>query len=275
MVFFLYSNKAYEHQAIACIKSLSNKIADDVKIVYYTIDFRSDFEFTNLVKIKIPLKPQYPTFHYYKAELSLLTMDLFPNEYYMFSDTDILYSKRFSFDDLKHNLSYPKASFGPHEYPFMWELDSKGERVILDETRLMKYLNVNQRSQRYVWSCVYTFNSNCRDFFEEYSSLCNYTYLLDKRWYYYPMHDETPFNVCLWKRNATENLGYAFLNTHSFDSIKLTEENIIKNQNFNSNIDELGNDWEYVHDSEQIIGYHGVKDQEIINITLNYLNNIG
>jgi hypothetical protein len=272
MVFFLYSNKAYEHQAIACIKSLSDKITDDVKIIYYTIDFESNFEFTNLIKVKIPLKPHYPAFQYYKAELSLLTMDMFPDEYYMFSDTDVLYSRKFSFDNLKHNLIYPKASFGPHEYPFMWEMNN-GERVILDETRLMKYLNVPQRSQRYVWSCVYTFNSNCRDFFEEYNSLCNYKYLLDKRWYYYPMHDETPFNVCLWKRNATENLGYAFLNTHSPTAVKLVEENIIKDQNLNTNIDSMGNDWEYIYDSEQIIAYHGFKEKEGIDKALNYLLN--
>jgi hypothetical protein len=271
MVFFLYSNKAYEHQAIACIKSLSNTITDDVKIIYYTIGFDSDFEFKNLTKVNFPLKDQYPSFYYYKAELSLLTMDMFPNEYYMFSDTDILYSKRFSFDNLKHDLPYPKASFGPHEYPFMWEINNEGERVVLDETRLMKYLNVPQRSQRYVWSCMYTFNSNCRDFFEEYTSLCNYKYLLDKRWYYYPMHDETPFNICLWKRNATENLGFAFLNTHSPNAVKLVEENIIKDKNLNSNIDSMGNDWEYIYDSEQIIFYHGFKEKEPIDKTLNYL----
>jgi len=271
MVFFLYSNKAYEHQAMACIKSLSDRITDDVKIVYYTIGFSSDFEFKNLTKINFPLKDQYPSFYYYKAELSLLTMDMFPNEYYMFSDTDILYSKRFSFDNLKHDLLYPKASFGPHEYPFMWEINNNGERVIINEAKLMKYLNVPERTQRYVWSCMYTFNSNCRDFFEEYTSLCNYKYLLDKRWYYYPMHDETPFNVCLWKRNATENLGFAFLNTHLPNSVKLTEENIIKNQNLTNHLDEEGVSWEYIHDSEQIIAYHGFKEKEKIDEALSYL----
>lgn len=272
MVFFLYSNKAYEHQAISCIKSLYSKATDDVKIVYYTIDFDSDFELDKLYKIKIPLKPQYPSFHYYKAELSILTMDLFPNDYYMFSDTDILYSRKFNFNHMKHNLPYPKASYGPHEYPYMWELAADGEtRIILDETKLMKYLNVQQRSQRYVWSCVYTFNPQCRDFFEEYMSLCNYKYFLDRRCQYYPMHDETPFNICLWKRNATENLGFAFLNTHILNSVKLVEENVIKNKHLNTNVDELGNDWEYIHDSEQIIAYHGFKDKDDMTKTLNYL----
>ena len=156
----------------------------------------------------------------------------------------------------------------------MWELDNNGEKVVLDETRLMKYLNVPQRTQRYVWSCMYTFNSNCRDFFEEYTSLCKYKYLLDKRWYYYPMHDETPFNVCLWKRNATENLGFAFLNTHLPNSVRLTEKNIIKDQSLTNHLDETGISWEYINDSEQIIAYHGFKEKEAIDETLNYLLNI-
>lgn len=272
MVLFLYSNKPYEHQVKYCLKSLSPKMTDDVKIVYYTIGFDSDIEFPNLYKIKIPLKPQYPSFHYYKAELSLLTMKLFPGEYYMFSDTDILYSKRFSFEMMKHSLPYPMASFGPHEYPFMWE-EGRDGKIIYDEVKSMKYFNVPARTQRYVWSCIYSFNEYCTDFFEEYTSMCNYKYLLDQRTVYYPMHDETPFNICLWKRGATQNLGFAFLNTHIFNSVKLVEENIIKDQHLNTHVDSMGNTWEYIYDSEQIVAYHGFKEPEDSEKTVEYLIN--
>jgi hypothetical protein len=270
MVLFLYGNKDVDHQAISCIKSLSNKITDDVKIVYYTIGFETDFSLKNLTPIKIDYKPQYPTFHYYKAELSLLTMRLFPNEYYMFSDTDILYSRRFSFDNMKSNLSYPLASFGPHEYPYLWE--KRGDATIIyDESKLMEYFNVKERSQRYVWSCIYSFSEESTDFFEEYTSMCNNRYLLNRRKDYYPMHDETSFNVCLWKRNADKNLGYSFLNTHLLDSVKKVEENDIKQQRLGTNLDSQGNDWEYIHDSKSIIGYHGFKEKKDIEDTLKYL----
>jgi hypothetical protein len=270
MVLFLYSDKNCEHQAISCITSLTNKITDDVKIVYYTIGFESFFEFKNLHKVKIEYKPQYPTFHYYKAELSLLTMRLFPNEYYMFSDTDILYSRKFSFESMKSNLSYPLASFGPHEYPYMWQMIGDS-MVVYNESKLMQYFNVSNRTQRYVWSCIYTFSEQATDFFEEYTSMCNNKYLLNKRNDYYPMHDETSFNICLWKRGATKNLGFAFLNTHLYDSVKKVEENVIKDQRLGVNIDDQGNDWEYVYDSESIIGYHGFKEKEDMVKTVNYL----
>jgi hypothetical protein len=272
MVLFLYSDKNCEHQAISCIKSLANKITDDVKIVYYTIGFKTDFNFKNLTSLQIAYKSQYPTFHYYKAELSLLTMKLFPDKHYMFTDTDILYSKRFSFDKMKSDLPYPLASFGPHEYPFLWKIEND-TKIIMDEVMLMEYFNVKSRSQRYVWSCIYSFSEHATDFFEEFTSMCNNKYLLSKRKDYYPMHDETSFNICLWKRNADKNLGYAFLNTHLLESVKKVEENNLKDVRLGTNIDSQGNDWEYINDSEKIIGYHGFKDEEDINKALTYLLN--
>ena len=95
---------------MACIKSLTHKIADDIKIVYYTIGFDSSFEFKNLNKVRIEYKPQYPIIHFYKGELALLTMQMFPNEYYLYTDTDVLFSRNFNFNDHKYNESYPMAS---------------------------------------------------------------------------------------------------------------------------------------------------------------------
>jgi hypothetical protein len=70
---------------------MEGKITDDVKIVYFTIGFVSDFTAKNLIKVSIPER-DYPTFHYYKAELSLDVMDMFPDEnYFVFTDTDVLF----------------------------------------------------------------------------------------------------------------------------------------------------------------------------------------
>lgn len=273
MVLFLYSDVNCEHQAINCIKSLTHKIIDDVKIVYYTIGFNSEFEFTNLTKISLPINPEYPRFHYYKAELSLLTMNIFPNEDYIFTDTDVLFSRNFEFEKVKHNLHYPLASFGPHEYPFMWNVVD-GIRNTFDETLLMKYSNVSERSQRYVWSCFYSFNENCRDFFEEYTSFCKNKYLLDRAWDYFPYADETSFNICLWKRNATQNLDFAFVNTHKLETVKFVEESKPNETHMQNLIDVYGADWEYIHDASKVLLYHGFKEKEDMEETVDYLINI-
>lgn len=267
---FLYSNKEYEHQAIGCIKSLKYKLNDDNKIVYYTIGFKSSYSAPNVTCIQLGFK-DYPRYHFYKSELSLLTMELFPNEtHFIFSDTDILFSKKFNFNKLKHDYTYPLASFGPHEYPFIYEIINN-ETIIHDETRLMNYFNVSKRSMQYTWSCIYAFNRSCKDFLEEYTSMCQNKYLSSKNLYYYPFADETAFNICLWKRNATHNLGYAFLNTHNPESVKFVEEHNLIDIHLGKNIDDLGADWEYVGDSSNIICYHGFKFDYDINPTLEYL----
>ena len=272
MVVMLYSDKSCEYQAISCIKSLIHKITKDVKILYYTVGFKSDFEFKNLCKVEIPIKPEYPRFHFYKAELSLLTMHMFPGEQYIFTDTDVLFSNRFEFDKVTGIESYPLGSFGPHEYPLAWEKTPSGGEVIFDEQALMRYFNVNGRTQRYLWSCFYSFNPNCKDFFEEYTSMCRNRYLLDRQKIYFPYADETAFNVCLWKREVNKNLGFAFVNTSRYDTVKRVEENLVGlNQHIGNVIDNFGADWEYVDDSRKVLFYHGFKDDASTKVILEYL----
>ena len=272
MVLILYSDKNCEYQAISCIKSLESKITDEVKILYFTIGFQSNFSCKNLMKVQIDYNKSYPSFHFYKAELSLQALYMFPNEeYFIFSDTDILYSKRFQFETFKHDYPYPLAPFGPHEYPFIYDTID-GEMIHYDEVKLMNYLNVPKRSIRYVWSCFYSFNRSCKDFMEEYTSMCQNKYLIDRRKWYYPFHDETSFNVLLWKRNATENLGFCFVNTHDTETVIKTETDLVKNK-YGSNVDSMGANWEYIDDSSNVMFYHGFKSIESITPTLNYLLN--
>jgi len=271
MIVFLYSDKKCEHQAISCIRSLTHKITEDVKIVYFTVGFDSEFQFKNLLKIRKELKPEYPSFYFYKADFSLEVMDLFPNENYLFTDTDVLFSKKFNFDKVKHSESYPIASFGPHEYPFIWKKFNNSEAtVIFDETALMKYMNVPKRSQRYVWSCLYSFNSSCRDFFEEYVSICKNKYLMDRRENYFPYADETAFNICLWKRGAVKNYGFGFVNTNLLSTV-IQVENGASNLDFKNSVDAFGYSWEFVKDPNKVMIYHGFKEKEHMEETVNYL----
>lgn len=270
MIIFLYSNEAYEYQARACITSIKNKMPDNMRIVYFTIGFISKLSDTNLIKVPIPER-DYPSFHYYKAGLSLDVMDMFPEETnFFFTDTDVLFSPRVNFTKLTHNHIYPLGVFGPHEHPFIWE-STDGKTTNYDEELLMKYMNVPSRTVQYQLSCFYAFNRNNYEFFEEYASLCNNEYLMKRRKHYYPFHDETPFNVCLWKRKAITSLGHVMVNTHILHTVKMVEEKTIKKFKPGTNLDNFGADWEYVHDSNQVILYHGCKEEQSIKEILQYL----
>lgn len=271
MILFLYSNKQCEHQAISCIRSMERNITDDMRVVYFTIGFTSSFNAKNLVKIPIPER-NYPSFHFYKAEVSLDVMNTFPDETdFLFTDTDILFSPRVDFTKLTHNNNYALGVYGPHEYPYMWYRMADDNVQLCDETMLMQYFGVADRTNRYQWSCFYAFNKNCYEFFEEYTSMCKNEYLLARRKQYFPFHDETAFNVCVWKRAGTDSLGFVFVNTHSLETVKMVEEQSVNQAYTGRNLDAMGADWEYIHDSSKVILYHGFKEQEPTQQTLDYL----
>ena len=270
-VIMLYSDKTFDPLAQNCIKSLGTGLKDTT-IVYFTIGFHSDFKYDNVHTIYYPLDKDKPTYNFYKPELCLKVMDMFPAEHYIYTDVDILFSNKFTLDKVKHNNPYPLASFGPVEYPFRW-VYINGEKVIYDESYLMNYYNVSERTQRYVWSCFFSFNKLCRDFFEEFLSICENKYLTKEVNKYFPFRDETAFNICLWKRKASVNLGFSFVNTHLLETVKEVETGNIQSVTTERVIDEYGMKWEYIDDSNNILFYHGFKDVQDMNEILDYLRN--
>ena len=119
MVIYLFSDKNYEYQAHACLQSLEHKITDDIKVVYFTIGFDSNIDTKNLIKVRIPINPVYPKFMYYKPELALKVLEMFPNEHdFFFTDVDILFTHRIDFKQFSHNYDYPLAIYLTHKFPF-------------------------------------------------------------------------------------------------------------------------------------------------------------
>ena len=100
--------------------------------------------------------------------------------------------------------------------------------------------------------------------------MCSNRYLLKKGLSYYPFRDETSFNVCLWKRGATENYGFGFVNTHVASTILDVEEGA-SNRHYDNAIDIRGARWEYVEDSSKVMLYHGIKDPVAMQEALDYI----
>jgi FkbM family methyltransferase len=268
-VIMLYSDKEFEPLAQNCIHSLGTGLTDTT-IVYFTIGFHSDFKHENVHTIYHPIDKNKLSYNFYKPELCMKVMDMFPAEHYIYTDVDILFSRKFSLDKVKHNNSYPLASFGPVEFPFMW-IYSNGNKITYTEEHLMQYYNVQTRTQRYVWSCFFSFNKSCRDFFEEFLSICENKYLSKELNKYFPFKDETAFNVCLWKRNAEMNLGFAFVNTHLLQTVKEVEEGNIQQTLTDRIVDNHGIKWEYIDNSRNVLFYHGFKNTHDMKEILTYL----
>lgn len=270
MTIFLFSDKKYEQQSIACIKSLKLKIDDTTRIIYYTLGFKSDFQFKNLITEEYTPSQTFYKLNFIKPELCLYTMKNYPDSHYLYMDTDFFLSKKVNLNDLKHDEIYPLASYGPVEFPCIYNYIG-GD--VYTETRLMNYFGVSGRTMRYVWNCIFSFNNNCLDFIEEWESMCTNKYLLKIGEKIFPSQDETAFNICLWKRKATKNYGFGFLNTIDVKKVVFTEENKLTNFYYGENLDCNNYDWEYVHDSNTLLGYHAFKNADDMNYCSAYLTN--
>lgn len=270
MVVVLYSDKNYEYQVVCCLRTLERHATDGIKFFYVTVGFDSEIEFPNLTKSRIEYREIYPSLHYYKPEVCLMAIDHFQDEDFIFTDTDVVFSHRFKPTDLLHSKNFPLAGFGEHEYPYIWEDDGNGEPKLYDESTLLRYFGGTSRTQRYVLSCFFTFNRKCKDFLEEWFSMCSNKYLLDRRKIYFPFPDETSFNVCLWKRNITENLGFVFLNTNDIVVIKEIEKWFLEKKH----IVESNKNWLYLNNATDVLFYHGLKNKNDMEDVSTYIQNI-
>jgi len=264
-----YSDRNYEYQAKSLIESILHN-APGLNMYYYTIGFESSLEFEGLCKIEIPVdeaKPKgYRTFEFYKPSVLIEHLNRFGGKA-LFLDTDIIVGRRFDISKFDHDFDYPLMSTGNWSYPFAYE-----GTLIRDEKPLMEYFNVKERSMKYVYSNIISFSDRCMDFLVEWKSICDNQYLLSKRRKFFPFPDETAINIVLWKRGAKNSLGAVYLNTTIFEPFAYVEENdgILGDPDINYGI--MGSDLLRCENSSNIMLYHGIKDQHVLDRTIEYFN---
>jgi hypothetical protein len=152
------------------------------------------------------------------------------------------------------------------EIPVSYRADQLCEYKISDYSKLMHYYGVKDRTMTYVYSCLISLNNKCEDFIAEWKSIAENEYLNRFGNDYYPISDETPMNVTLWKRKVTENYGRIFVNTLYSDVVQHVEENddILNTQIF-------GDPLQMCTNSSTVKFYHGMIDPEEINKTTSYI----
>jgi alpha-N-acetylglucosamine transferase len=263
MSILFYTDKNFEYMAKYLIESLTIQKVD-TEWLYYTIGFDSTIEHPNLIKKRWDIDENKPRFEFYKP--SLLLDALKDYDKVIFLDSDIIVGRRFETSKFDHDFDYPLASYGNWEYP--WAIIYRdGEKLMINEDKLMKSLDVKERSMYYVYSCFMSVNRKCIDFLKEWESFCINPYFLENREIYYPFQDETSFNVLLWKRNCTQNYGRIFLNTLYSDPLEFVEDKV--NDGFEGRVYSVPE--QFVDNSSDIMFYHGLKNEVELKNSLNYL----
>lgn len=263
----IYTDKNYEYQVRNFILSLDYAGVKEYKILYYTIEFESSIKDPRVILIPWKSRSDGELFEYYKPQICIDSLNRLEGDV-LFFDSDIVVSKRIKNLNLIQDIEHPMFCTCFVEYPFTILWTDTGQ-INFDETVLMKYLGVNNRSTDYIMTCFFHYNHNCLDFLEEWDSFCNNKYLLKNKGINFPFKDETIANVLLWKRGFTQNYGRRFINTHKFSTFKLCEEN---DNMLDLKID--GNLYEHCEDSSKICFYHGVKDILENEKIVNYIKDI-
>lgn len=256
MRFVLYSDKNYDYQVQNFLHSVDYSGVEN-EIIYFTVGFESDLKHKNLKKIQIPYYENFPNMVLYTPKICLEALNLFGGDF-CYVDTDIILSKKFKNFNLDFSTDHPVCCKSPMEYTCIFHQDEYGNRKEFTERKLMDYFNLKDRTMHYVLACFFSFSDNCRDFLEEWLSICENKYLLKDQLSMMPFNDETALNILLWKRGITKNYGHKFMNTHKFSTFDRCEngERIL-----NTKIDD--NFYEYCEDSNEIFYFHGYKGQNI------------
>jgi hypothetical protein len=267
-----YSDKNYEYQAEALIKSFLLNSKEEANLIYYTIGFESKLNYKSLTKRIFPVDVKKPRFEFYKPSIILDAIDVFGGDI-LFFDTDIIIGKRFDLNKLKHNNDYPLLSVGNWDYPFRTSGIVNGEfQDFCNEEHLMEYFGVKSRSMNYVYTCMVSLNEKCRDIIIEWKSMCENEFLLMDERRHFPFKDETPMNIILWRRGVSKNYGRIYLNTLEFKPLKFIEENENVSGDPNINYGIFNSDLMRCDNSSNVMFYHGIKDKKELNKVIEYYN---
>ena len=117
IVFF--SDRNYEYQIRALIKSLDLRNLQGVKLIYYTVGFDSEMERSDLIKKRIEIDPAKKRFEFYKPGIMLDVSRNFSG-HSIFLDSDIIIGRRFNLDLIRNDRTIPMASIGNWDRPFLY-----------------------------------------------------------------------------------------------------------------------------------------------------------
>ena len=270
MIILLYSDKGYEKMVESFLLS-RDYIASNITVLYYTVGFDSDLEFSNLIKKRWEFDDSKPDLTYYKAEILIDGLNY--SDKVCFMDCDILLGRRFSPDTIvNNNFDYPICCKGPVEFVWIWENTPDGNIITHDEKKLMNFFGIDSRLT-YRWASMISYNEQCRDFLEEWDSVLKNQYLLKRKKEFFPFREETALNIIFFKRKIDYHLDLIFFNTEKFESFLKVESE----EGFRKHVQEyhtftLDNAiYETCNDSSIVQFYHGMKCGPELEKTLKWM----
>jgi len=287
MIIVTFADKGYEPYAKNLYESF--KVKKDFftqdKFVFYGLNYTPELKGENLYNYKFNTYKKLPRLNFWKPRILIDLLSKFPEEdNFCFIDADVLVGKRLDFDKLLEGktFNYPLSpSHNTYEIPFCWTQYPNGTTIHHTTNGLCEYFNIPVRAHispqtyiegnscHYTQTCLILYNRSHLNFLLEWASMCEYEFLWGSNSLInYPYQDETAFNTLLWKYKSTETLDPVYVNVHTFEAYKKGEETLQLTQ---QNLIE-GHDWSYVYNINDLMLYHGYKENTEPKKILNYIN---
>lgn len=271
----LYCDEGYHELALNTIESF-DRVNDTFTFYYYTVDFTPKISNPNVKVIPITKPLGLPNIMLMKPLVISKVLDLVDDLVYV--DCDLIASKHFNYDDFIGKVTNVPHSPLLHDtewqYPIYYWYDGD-MRHEYNESFLMEFLGVKNRTQKWATACMMGVTKNCKKFIDEWVKICftkelwypedTHESLKQKSRKYFHIGDEGPYNVLLWKNNVKCNYTKGIvLEPKEISTILKIENNKVVNQKLEPN-----NPMTECIDSDMVYAYHQIKDlsfrQEVLN----------
>jgi hypothetical protein len=231
------------------------KLVENVEIYYFVFDFEP---IINIPKVKTIRMKSINTNVFYNMKPLVLQMALKILPHFIFVDSDTLPSRRFDYESMISSVhKYPKANYLPSwKFPEYWYINDKGERISYDHSNLSNKMGVIV-GKYYLQGCLYGLNQTCSDFVDEWVDILMDGELLKEGRKYFPLGDETVYNILLWKYSVEDY----FYNQIVFEPKTVSEYSKVE---FGTLSDSMVENT-YCYNSETTQIYHQIKDINLQN----------
>jgi FkbM family methyltransferase len=262
-------------------------------LIIYSINFDLLLDIPNIIVKRMDIDIKDPPFvnmtegnfyvlrHYIDTYMTLtqkasIILDAIQNgvENGIFIDGDVIIKKNTDeiFDYARRCNKYPMASKSLYEYMIYngkgIVTNEQGIYEYLDralELPLMKLLNVPERSMWYSQTAVIAFNSNCFDFIKEWKLLCSDERIIKNFEELAPYHDETIFNVLLWKYGSKDQLPQTVYNVMTSNDV----DEFYKETRTNYKVSQ----WKIIPENKNDIKvFHGCKNLDSIKLMIELID---
>jgi FkbM family methyltransferase len=223
----------------------SLKLNSNLKILFYTVNFKYENKFENVIPIYystefIQLKnnSEYKNINndsetevvnllFLKPKICNEVLNYGDHDYcYIDADCIALKDCDAVFENSKNITNYPLLPKGPHEYicrngkGIHFNNDGSINLNLCLEADLLKFIGSHpqKRTNLYRTAHIILFDLNCKNILKEYADFCNNREILINWERYAPLTDETVMNCILWKYDCLNNLNQISIHVPSLEN---------------------------------------------------------